>query len=274
MNDVGEFMLCKAAWKWVEKSIPIDTPLTNGLPYFSGDALFRILGSLPETGTLKLSNIDEELRDSYLKHMGEFAAGLISLDGYAYTPCSEPVYVVTGYGSVTVVEVQTEETLPEGSIAVFPLGACGEAVQFAAAISEQNGLRYGQILSDIYDSGDPIRTDYDARSLRQAAIVTARRFETLHTPYSPSQDDVRHLLNELPIEDIILYRSLKNIVKIIDLNDEISNRTFSLLEQALQSSTSSQLFTDRGLFPLKSVLDLWENRPVSIPGNVSVPKFR
>lgn len=264
--ETASSALCHGAWSWFKKNVSIDTPRYPEINY-DATSLVIHLRDLPVFGNLKLSKQDDDLRRDFEDHMEMVRAGLVTIDGYLFVPCQEPVYAVTGYGSATLIEVCVTERLPNSAIAAFPIGKYAEAVDFAKAVTQGRDLRYGEAIGDVTDCGEAIHDDTEIRSLRNAASLAASRFESVYAgPYAASYQAAT-LLQTVPLEDIALYRRLKELSEVAEYTEEYADNLFPALEEARTSRYSASVFTDSNQFPLAEVLSLWENRPITLPGH-------
>jgi hypothetical protein len=263
-TEMTSSALCRGAWEWFKKNVSIATPCHPDISY-AVSSLVKELSDLPVFGELKLTKQDEDLRRNYENHMEMVRAGLLVIDGYLFEPCSEPVYVVTGYGSATVIEVRIEDRLPNSSIAVFPLGRYEDAIKFAQTMTQGRGLQYGEIISGVIDCGSAIQDNTEIASLRNAASVAAARFESVHAGSYAASYQALALLQTVPLEDIALYRNLKRLSEGNEISEETADHLFNALDEARNSAYGAQVFTDSNRFPLAEVLSLWEDRPISLP---------
>ncbi|MCV9964562.1 hypothetical protein OIU34_21980 [Pararhizobium sp. BT-229] len=266
-EDMASAALCHGAWSWFEKNVSIDIPLASDM-FRMAPSLVQHLGSLPTYGELKLSKQDDGLRAAYENHMELVRAGLITIDGYLFEPCGEPVYIVKSYGHATAVDVCIDEEVPENTIGVFPLGRHGDAVEFAWSLVDHRRFSgCAAFIDDVVDCGLPLRDDHEVRAMRSAARVAAKVFEATYAGLYTGSHWASKLLDEVPLEDISIYRRLKKLSQATEISSDYPEELFEALEEAKHSPYSSQTFTSHGQFPLAEVLNLWENRPISLSGH-------
>lgn len=260
--------LCHGAWSWFEKNVSIDTPLFPLDMFRMANSLVHRLETLPEFGELKLSKQNDELRADYENHMDRVLSGLVTIDGYLFEPCGEPVYTVKAYGHATAVDVCIDEEVPDGTIGVFPLGRYEDAVEFARSlVYQQTFAGYTVFIDDVVDCGLPLRDDHEVRAMRSAARGAAKTFEATYAGLYTGPHWASKLLDEVPLEDIAIYRSLKKLSQATDIASYYQDELFSALEAANHSEYSKNTFNSNGGFPLTEVLNLFENRPISLSGH-------
>jgi hypothetical protein len=268
--SMAPYCLCEGAWAWFEKNVSIDIDKVPEMTHMAS-ALASMLHELPVYGEVAYRKPDEQLRADYEAHMAGVVAGMVTINGYLFVPCGEPVYAVVGLGSHTVIDVTTEEELPTSTVAAFSVGRYAEAEAFARALSEKRGTTtYAEIIHDIVEGASSLRDDAEIRTLRNAALVAVSRFKDTHAGYYLQRDRVDDLLDTVPLEDIAIYRRLSKLLQDTDTSEKYADALFNTLVSARDSEVSAKVFTDRNLFPLDEVLSLWEDRPISLPGH-SVP---
>ncbi|MBY3433897.1 hypothetical protein HFN89_07010 [Rhizobium laguerreae] len=265
-KTMAAYSLCEGAWSWFTKNVPINTSIVPEMSN-SSSALANMLHDLPVYGDVAFRNPDERLRADFESHMAGVVAGLVTIDGNLFEPCGEPVYVVTGYGSHTVIEISTAEELPDSATAVFALGCYSEAEAFARTFAHKNGLRYGEIVRDVAEGAGAIRDDAEVRTLSHAARIAVSRFEDTYAGFHLQRENVLRLMQSVPLEDIAIYRRLKELSQTTDNADVYADRLFETLSDAENSTHSAAVFTDQRRFPLADILSLWEDRPISVPGH-------
>ncbi|MCS4088883.1 hypothetical protein [Rhizobium sp. BK176] len=264
-RTMAHHCLCEGAWAWFVKNVPITTEKVPQITH-SASGLTNKLRALPIYGDVAYRSPDELLRADYEAHMAGVQAGLVTINGYLFEPCGEPVYVVVGYGSHTVIDVTTDEELPTSSIAAFPLGRYEDAEAFAKSITDR-GLTYGEIIHDVVEGAGSLRDDAEVRTLRNAAQIAAARFKDAYAGTNLLRDHVYELLDAVPLEDIAIYRRIRKLLETTEKTEEYADDLFNALSSARDSSFSASVFTDGNLFPLDEILALWEDRPIVLPGH-------
>jgi hypothetical protein len=269
-KTMATYSLCQGAWTWFEKNVSIDTDKVPEMTH-TATALLNMLADLPIYGEVTYRKPDEQLRANYEAHMAGIQADLVTINGYLFEPCGEPVYVVVGYGSHTVIDVTTEEKLPTSTVAVFSIGRYAEAEAFARMLAETKGLTtYGEIIHDVVEEASSLRDDAEIRTMRNAAQMAASRFKDTHAGFYLQREHVDKLLDAVPLDDIAIYRRLKELLQVTDISEEYADELFNTLSAARDSRFSAEVFTDRNRFPLDDILTLWEDRPISVPGHRGV----
>jgi hypothetical protein len=264
--SMAPYSLCEGAWAWFEKNVSINIDKVPEMSH-SSSALANMLHDLPVYGEVAYRKPDEQMRAGYEAHVAGVQAGLVTINGYLFEPCGEPVYAVVGYGSHTVIEVTTDEEMPTSTIAVFAIGRYEEAAVFARTVTENKGLTYGEIIHDVVEGAEAIRDDAEIRTMRNAAHMAVSRFKDTHAGYYLQREQVDKLLDAVPLEDIAIYRRLRELLQDTDTSEKYADQLFGTLSAARNSAVSAAVFTDHDRFPLDEVLSLWEDRPISLPGH-------
>lgn len=268
--SMAPYSLCDGAWAWFEKNVSIDIDKVPEMTHMAS-ALANKLHELPVYGEVAYRKPDEQLRADYEAHMAGVVAGMVTINGYLFVPCGEPVYAVVGLGSHTVIDVTTDEELPTSTVAAFSVGRYAEAEAFARAVAEKKGtMTFGEIIHDVVDGARSLTDDAEVRTLRNAARMAAYRFEDTYVGSYLQRDHVQRLLQMVPLEDIAIYRRLRELLQTTETSDEYADDLFHALSAARDSASSAVIFTDRNQFPLDEVLSLWEDRPISLMGHRAV----
>lgn len=223
---------------------------------------------LPRVGQTDFRDEDEETGVAFKSHMDRMIDNFVLIDGMLHERCHEPTYAVVALGGTAVSVRASLDTMPshyESVVALFPLGRLDHAISFARLVAEETGAMYGETQVDMEDCGECLVDDAAERTLVLTARSAVKCVKDHYAPDFGGNPMASTLLNDVPLEDIRLYRNLRDSVEAYDKGEYFNPEEIAFSLREATNSRRAAMFSGNSRVPLAAIADLWDDRPVAAP---------